>query len=92
MFTCVCTFLIHMILAITRQQIVTIFTFACTFLIYMIVAITRNQVHAYTHTCVYALLQWSALNCNIDNGYEIDRQTGKLGSGSFSTVWKGEHI
>uniref|UniRef100_A0A7S4L041 Protein kinase domain-containing protein n=1 Tax=Guillardia theta TaxID=55529 RepID=A0A7S4L041_GUITH len=36
-------------------------------------------------------LQWVAVHSNIDNGYIIERdeQRAMLGSGSFSTVWKG---
>ena len=36
-------------------------------------------------------LRWSAVNTNIDNGFEIDRvkPEGCLGTGSFSVVWRG---
>jgi serine/threonine protein kinase len=34
---------------------------------------------------------WAQVNSSIDNGYQIrrDDQDQKLGSGSYSTVWKG---
>eukprot|EP00282_Hemiselmis_andersenii_P024139 CAMPEP_0172014946 /NCGR_PEP_ID=MMETSP1041-20130122/10213_1 /TAXON_ID=464988 /ORGANISM="Hemiselmis andersenii, Strain CCMP439" /LENGTH=412 /DNA_ID=CAMNT_0012669765 /DNA_START=43 /DNA_END=1278 /DNA_ORIENTATION=+ len=36
-------------------------------------------------------LSWTVLNCDLNNGYDIDREeNGQLGSGSYSTVWKAK--